>query len=227
MEKELKNLTVPQFRTVEHPVEMRATEDGGEKNSVFGYAAKFNSETVLYDFGDEVWIETIDPGFFDDVMGDDVRALNNHGSDKVYARTKSGTLRIGQDEVGLWYQFKIRGNRSYSLDLKDELTTGDVDQSSFGFMLKQDGFSYEEKDVNGVWTVRRTLLKGGCKTLLDVSPVTYPAYESTEVGLNSVNAGLEHFKNGLAEFRNKNKPADNAKKADISKELIELEILGL
>ena len=147
-------------------VELRAGEGEGKK--IRGYAAKFN--TLSEDFGG--FRERIAPGFFDDVLADDVRALFNHDSNLILARSKSGTLKIGVDDTGLWYEYD-HPETSYSMDLSKSLKRGDVNQSSFAFVTAED--SWDEIDNATV----RTLVKA--KRLLDVSPVTYPAYPDTSV----------------------------------------------
>jgi HK97 family phage prohead protease len=119
--------------------------------------------------------EMIMQGAFDEVLGDDVRALVNHEDELVLARTKSKTLELWLDEKGnLKYRFKVP-NRSYALDLYDAIVAGDVDQSSFAFTVK------EESWVNGQGGEPdlRKIIK--FEKLYDVSPVTFPAYEDTTV----------------------------------------------
>ena len=64
-----------------------------------GYAAVIGS--VSEDMG---FREIIEPGAFDGVLGNDVRALWNHNPEKVLGRTASGTLKIWADERGLGYE---------------------------------------------------------------------------------------------------------------------------
>jgi len=80
--------------------------------------------------------EIILPGAFDDVLNDDVRALFNHDSSMILARSKNGegTLQIGVDETGLYYEFEPPDTQ-VGRDLMTSIQRGDVDQSSFGFMI--------------------------------------------------------------------------------------------
>ncbi len=111
--------------------------------------------------------EIIAPGAFDDVLGDDVRALINHDSNLILARTTSGTLELSTDETGLKYEFTIP-ETSYGKDLAVSMERGDISQSSFAFTVDDDTW----ETVNGEDV--RTITK--VKRLYDVSPVTYPAY---------------------------------------------------
>ena len=137
-----------------------------------GYAAKFN--TLSEDFGG--FKERISQGFFDEILGDDVRALFNHDPNLILGRSTNKTLRMGVDSTGLWYEWDDP-DTSYSQDLMKSLERGDVDQSSFAFSIKEDRWD----KMDGIWV--RTLLKGS--HLYDVSPVTYPAYPDTEASARS------------------------------------------
>lgn len=156
-------------------IELRSAEPGSPK--VFrGYAAKFN--TLSEDFGG--WRERIAPGFFDSVLGSDVRILKNHDPHYVLGRTIAGTAKIGVDEVGLWYEY-TDPDTSYSRDLAISIERGDITQSSFAFSLGDNGDKWErQKDGSYI----RTLL--AASELFDGSPVTFPAYRDTSVGERSL-----------------------------------------
>ena len=130
-----------------------------------GYAAVFNSETDLGHFR-----EVIKPGAFDDVMTDDVRALINHDPNLILGRTENGTLELSTDERGLKYRVKL-GDQQYAKDFYESVKRGDISQSSFAFTIKDQSWN-EERTVRSVDKVRQ---------LLDVSPVTYPAYAAATV----------------------------------------------
>ncbi len=130
-----------------------------------GYAAVFNSETDLGHFR-----EVIKPGAFDDVMSNDVRALINHDPNLILGRTENGTLELSTDERGLKYRVKL-GNQQYAKDFYESVKRGDISQSSFAFTIKDQSWN-EERTVRSVDKVRQ---------LLDVSPVTYPAYAAATV----------------------------------------------
>lgn len=130
-----------------------------------GYAAVFNSETDLGHFR-----EVIKPGAFDDVMTNDVRALINHDPNLILGRTENGTLELSTDERGLKYRVKL-GAQQYAKDFYESVKRGDISQSSFAFTIKEQSWN-EERTVRSVDKVRQ---------LLDVSPVTYPAYAAATV----------------------------------------------
>jgi uncharacterized protein len=153
----------------------RAADGSGSAPAVTlaGYAAKFNVlSEMMWDFQ-----ETIAPGAFDDVMGDDVRALFNHDPNHILGRTLSGTLRISLDTVGLTYEVDLPGTEMAST-VAAAVERGDVTQSSFAFVVNEATWT-ERQD--GTWL--RTITK--LKRLYDVSPVTYPGYPDATVGMRS------------------------------------------
>ena len=70
---------------------------------------------------------------------------------------------------------------SYARDLMVSIERGDVTQSSFGFIVDRD--RWEEDDEGRVIRTIETF-----RQLLDVSPVTFPAYPEADVGLRSLAA---------------------------------------
>jgi len=182
--------------------ELRAMADGAPESAqkIFGYAAKFNTRSENLGGESYQFYETIEPGAFDDVLNDDVRALFNHDNNLILARSKNGegTLKIGVDNVGLFYEFEAPDTQA-GRDLVTSIKRGDVDQSSFSFQVDQNGQRWEEtKDGDGPTIVNRTITK--VKRLFDVSPVTSPAYPDATVALRS-----------LEEFRKTSEPKPDEK----------------
>lgn len=153
-------------------------EDATDELAVIeGYAAKFNTETVIgyyYQFREKIL-----PGAFDDVLNDDVRCLFNHDPNQILARSKDGkgTLELSIDDTGLKYRYATP-DRTYARDLANAIENGDVSQSSFAFEIEEQNWT----EVDGEMTLREIKK---FKRLYDVSPVTYPAYADTEVAKRS------------------------------------------
>jgi HK97 family phage prohead protease len=131
--------------------------------TIRGYAAVFNSPSE--DLGG--FIEYIAPGAFDDVMNDDVRGFYNHDWNYLLGRVSSGTLRLSVDEKGLMYEIDLP-NTTYANDLAELMRRGDVNQSSFAFMIESD--KWEIKNKQNVRTITKV------SHLIDVAPVVIPAY---------------------------------------------------
>lgn len=154
--------------------ELRAVSDDG-KRTIGGYAAVFNSlSVVLWDFREE-----IKPGAFtQSIATNNVRGLWNHDTGEVLGVTGNGTLRLREDEHGLLFEMDLpdtqRGRDAFTL-----IQRGDVANMSFGFRTLPDGDEWRI-DADGQYI--RTLK---AVDLLEVSPVTFPAYPATEVGVRS------------------------------------------
>ena len=149
-----------------------------EGRTVEGYASVFNS--MSEDLGG--FREIILPGAFKNALGDDVRALYNHDSNYLLARTTSGTLELKEDDKGLYYRFEMP-NTSYGNDLLELYRRGDLTQSSFGFTVDKDSWRMEEgQHIRYIESV---------SSLFDVSPVVYPAYTAASSGLRSAEPNSE------------------------------------
>jgi len=155
-------LTAAHYSKFDSTLEVR--EEDGER-VIEGYAALYNSETDL-----GVFRESISPGAFDDVLNDDVRALINHDPSLILGRSSAGTLELSTDEHGLKYRVKL-GEQQYAKDLYTSIKRGDISQSSFAFTIEDQSWS-EDRSTRTVKKVAK---------LLDVSPVTYPAYKDATV----------------------------------------------
>ncbi len=133
---------------------------------IFGYAAVFDTRS-----NDMGWSEEIDPHAFDSVMATnpDVRSLWNHNPDYVLGRTAAGTLSLNVDARGLAYNITAP-DTTVARDLVVSMRRGDVTQSSFSFICKRDQWT-----DNSDGTVTRRILEFA--ELIDVSPVTFPAYD--------------------------------------------------
>ena len=134
-----------------------------EGNTIRGYAAVYNS--------DSEWMggfyEQIEAGAFDSVLDNDVRAYFNHDENLLLGRVSSGTLRISTDKRGLFYEVDLP-NTTYANDLVELMKRGDVNQSSFAFLIEKD--RWEQRDGLTYRIIEKV------SRLLDVSPVAQPAY---------------------------------------------------
>lgn len=142
---------------------------------ITGYAAVFNEPS-----NEMPWIEEIDPHAFDAVLkqNPDVRALWNHNADHVLGRTTAGTLELRLDSKGLAYTVQPP-ETTVARDLMISMRRKDVTQSSFSFICSRDQW---KNNPDG--TVTRRILE--FSELLDVSPVTFPAFDAATSGVRSL-----------------------------------------
>lgn len=164
----------------EQPVTVERRSDGTA--TISGYAAVYHREDnpgTQYELMPNYY-ERIQPGAFTRALneGDDVRALFNHDASAVLGRSKSGTLRLSADKVGLKYEVDLP-NTQLARDLAESVERGDISGSSFAFSVTPEGQRIE-RDKDG--TTYRNILE---TRLYDVSVVTYPAYEAATSGLRS------------------------------------------
>jgi len=141
-----------------------------------GHAAVFNEITKIGSF----FREQVAPGAFKaSIKEDDVRALFNHDPNFVLGRNTSGTLRMKEDDKGLAIEIDPPQTQ-FASDLMTLMKRGDITQMSFAFQVLGEEWEENEDELP-----LRTLNK---LRLFDVSPVTFPAYEGTDIGVRSRDA---------------------------------------
>ena len=173
--------------------------DVDESNAVIeGHAAVFDSwsETLggIFPFK-----EIVRKGAFAESIGkDDIRALFNHDPNYVLGRNRAGTLELVEDGVGLRVRI-TPPNTSWAKDLQASIKRGDISQMSIGFIVEEDKWSTENgMDVREIRKVQ----------LFDVSPVTFPAYTATDVGVRA----MQEYDGYKAEQRSKAEKQESAVK---------------
>lgn len=145
--------------------------DGGL--TVEGYAAVFDQ---VADIGG-MFMERIAPGAFSEsISRDDVVFLINHEGLPL-GRTRSGTLELSEDDKGLKMRSVLDELDPDVARIVGKMRRGDLDKMSFAFSA--DVQEWDESGDVPVRTIRSA-------TLHDVSIVTTPAYDGTEIGLRDL-----------------------------------------
>ena len=158
-------------RAVTGDVELRSE---GEELTAIGYAAVFNARSE--NLGG--FTETVAPGAFSETLKtQDVLGLFNHDTNMLLGRTSNGTLEIDEDQHGLRYSLRLP-NTSVGRDVAELLKTRTIQGSSFGFNTIKDSWGETESGYP-----ERRLLEA---RLIDISPVSKPAYLQTEASLRSL-----------------------------------------
>lgn len=153
--------------------------EGGEKEErkMVGHAAVFNQAADIGGWFEEL----IEPGAFKaSIKKDDVRALFNHDPNFVLGRNKAGTLTMSEDDAGLKVSIDPPDTQ-FARDLAVSIERGDITQMSFAFQVQEEEWVRGEKkdpDIRKIKKVR----------LYDVSPVTFPTYEGTDIAIRSHDA---------------------------------------
>ena len=177
-----------EYRKFTRQIEVRAADDGqdGDSYKVEGYATVFNTPYVIYDWGDYEVDEQIDPNAFDDCdMSDVIMQFDHMG--RVFARTSNNTLTVKADETGLHIEADLGGTEG-GRSLFEDIKGGYVTKMSFGFTVDEDQRVITDDNTTGKTTVLRTITKIG--KLYDVSAVSLPANDATEISVRNLGDGL-------------------------------------
>jgi HK97 family phage prohead protease len=158
--------------TVEHRADPAT---GAKRTYIVGYAAKFGTDSLL--LGD--FIERLAPSAFDIVKaGKDekgkplnTRCLFNHDPNHLLGRFPT-TMKMTVDKIGLRYECLLPESRK---DIAEMISRGDLRGSSFSFVVAEGGEKWSTENGQSIRLVTKI------KSLLDCSPVTYPAYDDATV----------------------------------------------
>jgi uncharacterized protein len=183
-------------------VETRAEGDGPAKTRVTGHAAVYNQWTTLYEGRYWTWREILRPGCFKNALAEkqDVRELFNHDGNFILGRTKSGTLSLTSDDTGLLSDCEPPDTQTIRDLVIVPCQRGDIDGMSFAFMPRRGAKIVSTEDADGTRVIdmggeRVTLRYEGDMLieereildadLFDVSVVTFPQYDGTDVAVRA------------------------------------------
>ena len=139
---------------------------------VEGYAARFDPY-VLYELDDGPIYERFERDCFAGCdMSDIIFQLNHQGT--VMARQSNGSLIVEVNERGLFVAADL-GRTEAARRLYEEISTGMITKMSWGFFLGD----YEYN------TDSRTIIHHNVKKIFDVSAVSIPANQNTEINARS------------------------------------------
>lgn len=193
--------------------DIRAEKKDGEENkgkyTLYGLPIVFDSRTDIGYFD-----EIIEKGALDKSDLKDVRFLVNHDLSKIpLARSRNNnensTMRLKKTDKGLEVEIDLDAdNNSEARNLYSAITRGDI--SGMSFMFGIDGEEWENLESD-----HPTRRIKSISTVVEVSAVTFPAYQSTEIYARDKTA-LDNAKIAL----------DNARAAvdTVNKEKRELEL---
>lgn len=160
--------------------QVRRLQDGEEKSyKVEGYATTWE-RYPLYEWGDETIYEQFSREDFAGVDMTDVIFQYNHGG-MVYARMSNDTLKLSFDDHGLKVEADL-SSTAESKSIYDAISSGLVTKMSWGFMPNGNP-DFDEKTSTLTW-------KCGIKKIYDVSAVSIPANDTTEISARSLCDGV-------------------------------------
>lgn len=162
------------------------------ENYVEGYACVFNKPYELYEIDGIKYFEVIDRNALDAADVSDVILQYDHNG-KVLARNSNNTLLVETDDYGLFVCADLSKSTA-SKELYEEIDSGLVTRMSWAFTVADEEYNRE--------TRTRTIKK--VKKLYDVSAVSIPANQDTEISARSyLNGVIESEKQELLERRKK------------------------
>lgn len=155
-------------------LEIREVEGG--LRTITGYAVKWEMKSVTMGYWRRFKEQFKRGAFTDSLTQDDQLALWSHDYSQVLGRTKNGTLRLFEDEIGLRFELDL-ADTTLGDDTYKTIKRGDVDGVSFGFQMVK-----EEWDESDPDSVVRSVTKA---KLVEISPVAFPAYPDSQVSARS------------------------------------------
>jgi len=155
--------------------EMRADNQDGKRRLV-GYTAVFDQEVDIAGYFREVFRQ----GSFAKTLQEyDQVALWNHDTGAPLARKSAGTLALREDEHGLHVEIELN-NTSWADDVFESVNSGVVKGMSIGFsVLKADWSDLEDAEKLPLREIKEA-------RLYESSPVTFPAYPTTEIQARAI-----------------------------------------
>ena len=195
--------------------EVRA-EESDHGNIITGRPIVYNSRTDLGWFD-----EIIEPGALNNTDLTDVRFLVNHDTNKIpLARSRrnngNSTMQLTTDNDGLGIRVTLdTENNSEARALYSAVQRGDISGMSFMFGIRDE--EWEDLDSDHPTRYIRDI-----STVVEVSAVTFPAYESTEINARSKEA-LENARHAVETARSEEqRSVDTGKNLELLKQQLEL-----
>lgn len=164
------------------PVEVRS--DSSQNYIVEGYATTFNDPYTLWEEPGFKFQEVVDSKAFNGTDTSDTIMQFDHAG-HVYARISNGTLQVAPDDHGLKVRADL-GGTEIGRQLYEEIKGGYTTKMSFGFTVDNDDKQVDETGDKQVIT--RTILH--VKKLYDVSAVSLPANDTTEISARQYGEGV-------------------------------------
>jgi HK97 family phage prohead protease len=156
-------------------IEVREAADS-DSLTFSGYATVFNADYTVHDsFGE--FTERIAPGAFTRTLSENPDViLNINHAGLPLARTKSGTLKLSQDKVGLRVSAELDRSDPDVQAILPKMRRGDLDEMSFAFRVNSQEWSSDYTDR----TITEVNLSRG-----DVSIVSFGANPTTVAALRA------------------------------------------
>lgn len=201
-----------QQQTVTRAYNFEIRAENNEKNGdhITGRPIVYNSKTDLGYFD-----EIIEAGALDKANLKDVRFLVNHNTDMIpLARSRNNnensTMQLEVDKDGMAIRVNLdTENNTEARNLYSAIKRGDITGMSFMFTIDREEWEELESD-------HPTRHIKSIGQVFEVSAVTFPAYESTEISARD-KAALDSAKNTLESVKRQSLESDNAAALELEK----------
>ena len=180
MSKEKNKPQFPDGKYIKRCFDFTEARVNDEGNVVEGHAAVYDQKVSIGDW----FYEIIQKGAFDRTDLSDVALFLNHKWDDLpLARSRksipNSTMKVGPDDRGLFMSAGLDvENNTNARALVSAIKRQDVTGMSFAFIIGDE----EWKDLD---TKMPTRLIKSISKVIEVSAVTHPAYDTTDIGARS------------------------------------------
>lgn len=165
-------------------------ENGQQQGKVIsGYAILFNEPSQPMPVDNSTFTETISPQALQGVDLSKLVMIYNHDYANILASVKAGTLDVNVDEKGLAFKATLP-DTTVANDVYENIKAGNLDSMSFGFSVLAD--EWQQAD-DGSYT--RQIDK--IENLYELSVVTLPAYDGTELTVDTRNLKINKEDNNM------------------------------
>lgn len=197
--------------------DVRAKEDEEHGTYLEGQPIVYNSRTDL-----GLYDEIIEVGALKNTNLKDVRFLVNHDFNMIpLARSRNNTknstmqMTVNDEGMSIRVNLDVEGNAK-AKELYSAVKRGDISGMSFAFYIDQE----EWEDLKTEHPTRRIK---SISEIFEVSAVTFPAYEDTNISARNDEMVLESAKDVLESAR-RSMDIDNADSLALEKEKIKIKL---
>lgn len=197
--------------------DVRAKEDEEHGTYLEGQPIVYNSRTDL-----GLYDEIIEVGALKNTNLKDVRFLVNHDFNMIpLARSRNNTknstmqMTVNDEGMSIRVNLDVEGNAK-AKELYSAVKRGDISGMSFAFYIDKE----EWEDLKTEHPTRRIK---SISEIFEVSAVTFPAYEDTNISARNDKMVLESAKNVLESAR-RSMDIDNADSLELEKEKIKIKL---
>ena len=167
------------YRAIQDPFTTNPTEKRIQSDFyVEGFATTFDKPYLLYEYEGNKYFELIERTALDEADMSDVIMQYDHAG-RVRARTSNGSLGIEPIQYGL-FTFADLSRSGAAKEMYEDIDSGLITKMSWAFTVGQDAYDREN----------RTRIIQKVKKVYDVSAVSIPANDATEISARSYVDGV-------------------------------------